>query len=378
MFRDLALDVIHTPPRTVMVKAVEDELAALRKEELGRAEGGTPVLRACTLTLVILCDVGEEPEMLDSLVSYIVTSNPARVILIAPVEPEGEASLETHISTYHVRRDGHQRLVGEEIIFYPRGPKQEVLPSAILALRVSGLPFVLYWRGEPNPDDQLFPALVGAADQILFDSAHFTGRAERINKFINDLQVRHPHISFGDINWQRTRTWRELVAQFFDDPANLDYLQNVRCVEIEFSSGGVGNQSQALLLMAWLASALGWRVERGSYRREGGKRFAQLKQGTEPVEVEIMQRDVADCMPGGLTGVRIEAHGDPSAVFEIKRTPGGFADIRETTGQRTLERCATLMIPEESTVISSELDAPRRDRNYNRAQEILQELVGAG
>jgi hypothetical protein len=80
-------------------------------------------------------------------------------------------------------------------------------------------------------------------------------------------------------------------------------------------------------------------------------------------------------MPGELTGVRIEADGNPPAVLEIKRAVGGYVDIKQTAGARVFERCATLMIPEDSAVVTSELDAPRRDRNYHRALELLDALL---
>jgi hypothetical protein len=80
-------------------------------------------------------------------------------------------------------------------------------------------------------------------------------------------------------------------------------------------------------------------------------------------------------MPGELTGVQIDADGDPSCVLEIKRAVGGYVDIKQTAGTKSFERCATLMIPEDSAVVTSELDAPRTDRNYHRALELLDALI---
>lgn len=376
-------DILHPSPRVVPLQNVENELSALRKEGAAHDTAPSAVLRACTLTLVVLCDQNEEPSELEELISQIVESHPARVILIAQHDPDAEAWIETRVSTYAVTTGTPRRLIGEEVSFYPRGAQYKSLPSAILGLRVSGLPFVLYWRGQPDLDDSLFRALVRECDQILFDSQHFTARAERVSNTIARLRLDYPDVSFGDVNWQRIRPWREVVAHFFDDPANLVYLDNVSRVVIEFSGGMGGNQSSAILLMAWLASTLGWRVVHGSYQRSGmtrSARFERAEYGSETkreIEVAINVREQADCMPGELTGVRIETKSEdmPEAVFQAARAVGGFVDIRELTLNRFSERCLVLNLPQDSYVITSELDAPRRDRNYHRALELLDDLV---
>lgn len=374
-----ALEVLHSEVRAVDLKRVETELYALRQTNM---QGNIPMLRACTLTLAVFCDRKEDPADLESLLAQIVSSNPARVILIAANQPEGEAGLETRISCYHTEDSESRRFIGEEIDFYPRGAQYESLPSAVLGLRVSGLPFVLYWRGQPDLDDPLFRALVGECDQILFDSAHFTARAERVNNTISRLRLDYPNVSFGDVNWQRSRSWREFVAQFFDDHGNLNYLDALSRVEIEFSVGMDGNQSAAILLMAWLASTLGWRAVPGSYQRDGHNRMARFETRTyeseQPLEIQvtIKVREQPDCMPGELTGVRLETGGDPpDAIFQAKRAVGGFVDVQELSINRYVERCTTLYIPAESSVLAAELDAPRRDRNYHRALELLDTLV---
>jgi glucose-6-phosphate dehydrogenase assembly protein OpcA len=175
-----------------------------------------------------------------------------------------------------------------------------------------------------------------------------------------------------------------MVAQFFDDPANMQYLDTISRVRIDFSIGFGGTQSAAILFMAWFASSLGWKVVPGSYVREGIVRRARFERvqptPNAPREIEfvINVREQEDCMPGELTGVRIETADDlPEAVFQAMRAVGGFADVKELTLNRFNERCLVLNIPQESSVIMSELDAPRRDRSYHRALQILDELVGS-
>lgn len=378
MASELALDIEHTPARKVDLRRVEQELSALRQSEM---TGGVLVLRACTRTLVIFCGQGQAPADFETTIAQIVSTNPARVIMIAAPQP-GEPWIETYISCYHMGQGAARRQMGEEIDFYPRGAQYDSLPSAILGLRVSGLPFGLYWRAQPDLDDPLFRALVSEADQILFDSARFTARAERVNNTIARLRLTWPQISLGDVNWQRIRPWRELIAQFFDDPASLAFLDQLARVQIEYSAGLNGNQSAAILMMAWLASSLGWRVVPGSYEREDMNRrarFAHPDSENEPareITVLIRLEEQNDAAPGELTSVRLETSGEtPDAVFQVRRLGGGFADIQELAPNRYVTRCVMLHVPQESRVLVGELDAPRRDRNYHRALELLDNLV---
>lgn len=376
-----APEIIHSPPHMVKLNAVEDELSALSKVGATGNAPNTPIMRACTLTLVIKCDAGEDPEVLEPLIGQVVASNPARVILIASENEEPRDELEARISVYQTEGYNDNRLVGEEIDFYPRDPKQELLPSAILSLRVSGLPLVLYWRGQPDLEDRLFHALVNECDQILFDSQHFTARAERVNNTIARLRQDYPQVSFGDVNWQRIRPWRELTAQFFDDQTNLAYLDAVTHVEVDFSVGLGGNQSAAILFIGWLASSLGWDVVHGSYQRDGQKRIMRFQRAADgkkdglELEVIVLVRSQPDCMPGELTGVRLSAQPEIPATFELSRVVGGFVESKYTIGSKSMERTVTLVIPEDSNVVTSELDAVRRDRNYHRSLELIDELV---
>lgn len=134
--------------------------------------------------------------------------------------------------------------------------------------------------------------------------------------------------------------------------------------------------------MAWLASSLNWHVVNGSYARDGLTRTAKFERQPynvpvkQHIEVIIRVVEQEDCLPGELTGIRIRTEGDaPDAIFQAKRRVGGYVDIKELTPTRYSERCLMLNIPQESNVITSELDAPRRDRNYHRALELLDSLV---
>src|SRR4051812_49384060 len=93
-------DIVHFKPREVALGRIEDALSKLRNEGMARDGSPTPVLRATTMTLLVLCDKNEDPTDLEQLVVQIVQSHPARVILVAQQDVKGDAAIEAQVSSY--------------------------------------------------------------------------------------------------------------------------------------------------------------------------------------------------------------------------------------------------------------------------------------
>ena len=93
------------------------------------------------------------------------------------------------------------------------------------------------------------------------------------------------------------------------------------------------------------------------------------------MEILIRAVPAEDAAPGELAGVILRAEGRVPAEFSVTRARGGYVDCKSTIGSRLSERCATLAIPEEVTVVTMEMTAPRRDRNYHRALQVLEDLT---
>jgi glucose-6-phosphate dehydrogenase assembly protein OpcA len=81
--------------------------------------------------------------------------------------------------------------------------------------------------------------------------------------------------------------------------------------------------SQALLLLGWLASGLGWRkVEALAPSEAGGALFRMARADGAPVMVRLRPRFERGLETGDVSGVRIQAAiGRDTAEFVIKRAP---------------------------------------------------------
>ena len=80
-------------------------------------------------------------------------------------------------------------------------------------------------------------------------------------KMANQARSQWPKIMISDMNWGRITTWREMIAGFFDVPAQRPYLDEIGHVNIQYAitpgpregRHGPVNRTQALLMAGWLA-----------------------------------------------------------------------------------------------------------------------------
>ncbi|HKR99736.1 MAG TPA: glucose-6-phosphate dehydrogenase assembly protein OpcA, partial [Candidatus Dormibacteraeota bacterium] len=105
-------------------------------------------------------------------------------------------------------------------------------------------------------DQVLSDEATALADRIILDSGAFPDPAPTLHFVAGELRRHHSALVIGDFAWERTREWRQMIAQAFASPNAQQRLQAIRSVTIE--SSGDHSPAQALLLAGWLASRLGW------------------------------------------------------------------------------------------------------------------------
>src|SRR5205807_7578116 len=80
------------------------------------------------------------------------------------------------------------------------------------------------------------------------------------------------HAEAVDLNWARTKAWRESIAKAFNQPELINQLKQSKRIEISYVSSlqpsKMRCEAQAVYLQAWLAAKLGWTIV--SVEREEG------------------------------------------------------------------------------------------------------------
>jgi glucose-6-phosphate dehydrogenase assembly protein OpcA len=267
----------------------------------------------------------------------------------------------------------------EQIFARVRGDFDERVASVVIPLLVPDLPVFLWWTGTPPSDVRLVDDLVGLADRLIVDSADFA-RADRTLPEV--AQLSRLHVGITDLNWARLTHWRELVAQFFDVPAWRPFLDGITGIRVGFAVDMDGRDihpSQALLLLGWLASRLGWQpVEALAPAEAGGLLFRMKRADGAAIMVRLRPRFERGLDAGDVSGVRIQAAtARATAEFVIKRAP----DERHATataivdGSVRAERVVPLPALGIRELLGEELAIAGNDRVYEDALGALMGLA---
>jgi glucose-6-phosphate dehydrogenase assembly protein OpcA len=362
------------------IDVLERELARLRRSAVAHAkERGQTLVRASVLNLVVYSEREVHARRAARTVADLALRHPSRaVIVLGDRAREGiDASVELHC---HVPQgDGAQPVLYEQIFARVRGDFDERVASVVIPLLVPDLPVFLWWTGTPPSEARHLDDLVGLADRLIVDSADFA-RADRTLPEIASLS--RLQVGITDLNWARLTHWRELVAQFFDVPAWRPFLDDITGIRVGFAVDMDGRDihpSQALLLLGWLASRLGWQVvEPLAPAEAGGLLFRMKRSDGAPVMVRLRPRFERGLDAGDVSGVRIQAGTARStSEFVIKRAP----DDRHATataivgGSVRAERVVPLPALAIRELLGEELAISGNDRVYEAALGALMALA---
>lgn len=369
--------------RTDGVAALEGELARLRRSMGAQAkEQGVAIARASVLNLVVFATREAHARRAASTVDELATRHPSRtIVILADRHPaEEKASLEMHC--HLPRTAGAQQVSYEQILIRARGDAAARLASAVIPLLLPDLPVFLWWTETPPLDAGHFAELLELADRLIVDSADFARPDETIPRLHALAQMGHGRYGVTDFNWTRITPWRELVSQFFDVPAWRPFLDGVTGLRVGFTVDADGREihpSQALLLIGWLASRLGWSaVESLAPAEAGGMLFAMRRADGTRINVRVRPRFFRGLEEGNLSGLRIQAtSGGAEAEFVVKRvedSPHATASVL-ADGQLAGERLVPVGTPGVSELLGEELTIARSDQIYEDALAALVALA---
>ena len=357
-------------PRPAAVASLESGLSDLWRSAVVAAGEESPVMRASALTLLVFVDNrGAETEV-SSVVSRVTLQSPCRAVVMIAEPGATPAGFESWVSAHcHLPTGGRKQVCCEQVSVWARGDSVRDLDNVIVPLALPGLPVFLWWRaGSFSPPDY-FKQILRVTDCVLVDSARFAHPAKDLAKLARTVQEVSGEVVIGDLNWTRTQPWRELAAQCFDSPAHRPYLDNLNYLRIEYeeeSPRAVAQGAQALLVAGWLASRLGWDLEKGV----GSPALSWVFQSrSAPVKVEVVPR----AFEGGGKGVcfcmTMKAESPSPATFVLRRGQDGKAAItrREISGHPPVERSARLEVFSEDELLNEEIRYTGRDAVFEAA-----------
>lgn len=361
--------ILSGEARPVDVVAVEQELTHLWKAAAEDIAEGQSVVRACVLNLVAYATGDDVAQHINEVISQISGRHPSRSIVIVADPQAKEAQLRASISAHcQIPPEGGKQVCSEQVTLHGSGAAVDELHGTVLPLLVPDLPVFLWWHDEPSPGSHLLQELLDSADRLVIDSADFP--PQRAVGALADVQrlARENDVALSDLNWSRLTHWRELIAQFFDAPPDDQYLRRLDGISVEIASthGRQADLTEALLLVGWLASRMGWTPENGGQQPRGAAVAFGLRGAAGPVAVEL-RADAAH--PGeGLHSVSLRAGAE--ATFSISRKADdeacvvATAEVPDGAGH---SRVIHMDMPSEGTLLCDELDTLGHDVVFEEA-----------
>jgi len=268
-----------------ILKELADLWVSLGKE--GQTDGGAGVLRACSMTLVVLADESEDVAKLGETLAALMPEHPARAIVVR-LHGAGERALAEHVYSQCWMPFGQRRQICcEQIEITASDPALADLAPVLLPLAVPDLPVIVWCRSPRLVEMPEFHAIAEMARKVVVDSGEM-GDAQSALRRVADL-ARGPAL-LGDFSWTRVTRWREMLAQVFENRRNLALLEHISGVRVNFG-GAYG--AAAWYLGAWVQNALADAGVDARLSVEGapGGKFLRVKLEGEGIRVELARTD---------------------------------------------------------------------------------------
>lgn len=341
------------------VEQIEHELGQLRMNE-----DGTLGLRASVLNLIAVADEEDAGSITES-VSRLANRYPSRAIVLIS-DPDGERDLDIQLSAFcNIRGGGGSQVCAEQITVHASGPPAEHLESFAGPLLVPDIPVFLWYPGAFSSSSPEFTGVAPLADRIILDSAA-SGDPDASLRDLAGMADKPEMPAIGDLQWVALSPWRSLVAEMFSAEERAKELDNISRVEILHTPEG---ESRALLLLGWLASALGWDLE-SSNATDGG-REVEFSGPSGSISIEM-----SDDSPDARMR-RIRLHGEELS-FQVSRhqdrNDASATVMRnsEIIGERTVKLGGFDL----GVLLGEELQYRGRDAAYEAALKTAVEVLG--
>jgi glucose-6-phosphate dehydrogenase assembly protein OpcA len=290
----------------VAMSEVLDSLGRIRYEfaraEAGDSEHAHP--RNCAMTLVAVASNEQEERRAQRICRMIGSQHPAQAIVIREDKALRGNRLDASITT-EVRRPEMACAVECEIVtLHVPQATADHLDALVDPLLVSGVPTYLWWVGTPAFVDGELTEALRICDALVVDSARFAEPYRSFHGLFRLLKVAHHKLGIADLQWSRLRSWREIVAQFFSPYDRRQFLTGIAELAIDYSGEGRGNRIAAAFVTGWMASTLGWKLQRAA-AGPGGVVSAHYRAGRRAVDVKFQPVPKDHLAAGELSAIRV-------------------------------------------------------------------------
>ena len=285
------------------------------------------VLRACTLTLVVLAEASDDAAELGETIAALMPEHPARTIVVR-LSGAGERALAERVYAQCWMPFGERRQICcEQIEITASDAALPDVPSVVLPLAAPDLPVIVWSRSARLFEMPPFSAIARMAAKVVVDSAGFADPKRTLRLL---AETARSGVPLGDLAWTRLTRWRETLARLFENRDYVAKLARISSVRVVYDG--------TFATSAWYMGA--WIVDALRDAGVGAKLVVGAGSGADPLSVELA---------GG--GFRVElVRQQDRLVITVDNT----------------ENCTNLPQPSHYLLMREELGIVRRDAVFER------------
>lgn len=315
----------------VTIAQVLDALTDVRRKfaQAQSTDEDHPHPRNCVMTLVAVAATEAEEKRAQSVCSAIAIHHPSLAIVVRDQADVKAGLIDASISAPSLvptteatsgaaASPAHYELVNMHV----RGEAATHLAGLVDPLLVSGVPTFLWWLGTPPFESKELRDALQIADALVVDSARFARPYHSFLSLAGTSAHAHSRLGLADMQWARLDPWRESIAQFFAPISRRAFLSGINEIGIDYAGEGRGNRIPSAMLIGWISSALGWKLQRAS-GGGGGVVSAQFEADRWRI-VDVAFRSVVktELVEGEISTVRIVGTaGGTTFRLSIARAP---------------------------------------------------------
>ena len=202
------------------------------------------ILRACSLTLIVITDERDDAMALAETLAHLMREHPCRAIVVRVSDAAETLSARVFAQCWKPFGQSIQICCEQVELTVSLGRIADI-PSIVSPLAAPDLPRVVWFRSASVGQAADAGALLDLGDKLIFDSALKGAPA-----FADLRSLAASNLIVGDLAWTRITKLRELIAQLLD---GHDLRQHSEVV-IGYSGGDAG--PEARYLQAWLRNVL--------------------------------------------------------------------------------------------------------------------------
>lgn len=292
----------------------------------GTAETGMGVLRACTLTLVVVAEEEENRSALAETLAALMPEHPARTIVVR-LRPGSRTELAGQVLAQCWMPFGQRRQICcEQIEITAADASLEDVRSVVDPICAADLPVVVWGRSVRAVEGGEFWSFASFANKVVVDTGAWPDAQSALQRLAG---VMGRGATLGDLSWTRLTRWRESLAQVFENIAYTARLPHISRVRLRFDEPSMN--VLARYLAAWIMAAL---------EGTGARPELSIEPGATAFSLELSGPDFH---------LELARHGE-----RLITTAGG------------LSRCTHLPRPNDHSLLREELGITGHDPVFER------------